>query len=158
MVQSDHLVLFTWLSFEPMLSKRQPRINKQKITDYYADASAHDVAGFRKNFLEHFFSVRNQFIENSVLQVILKKPKKESINIQTRLQDKIIPFKDPTAELSKKAQHDIIQHMAKEKKSSTIITGFEQNGNVLTGNKLYNELFKEVNRKFNPLGLDYKII
>ena len=43
--------------------------------------------------------------------------------------------------------------MAKEKKSSTIISGFEVNGAILTGSKLYKVLFEEVNKKFNPSGL-----
>ena len=48
--------------------------------------------------------------------------------------------------------------MAKEKKSSTLVTGFRKEGVVLTGKKLYDELFLEINRKFNPRNLDHKII
>ena len=44
--------------------------------------------------------------------------------------------------------------MSKQKKSATIVTGFELGGHILTGNMLYSELFKEVNRKFNPDNLD----
>ena len=48
--------------------------------------------------------------------------------------------------------------MAKEKKSSTIITGFKKEGKILTGQDMYDELFREMNRKFNPSNLAEKII
>ena len=48
--------------------------------------------------------------------------------------------------------------MAKEKKSSTIVSGFEMNGAIFTRSKLIKVLFEEVNKKFNPLGLNEKII
>ena len=48
--------------------------------------------------------------------------------------------------------------MAKDKKSQTIITDLEKDGRIIQGNELYNELFKEVEKKFNPEGLKEKII
>ena len=48
--------------------------------------------------------------------------------------------------------------MAKEKKSSTLVSGFKKDGEVLTGKLMYDELFLEINRKFNPNNLNYKII
>ena len=80
------------------------------------------------------------------------------MNIQTRLQNKILTFRDPTTELLKKDVHGIIQHMAKAKKGSTIINGFELDGQILTSNALQRELFKNVNKKFNPMNLKHKII
>ena len=48
--------------------------------------------------------------------------------------------------------------MAKERKTSTLVSGFRKQGIVLTGKKLYDELFLEINRKFNPRNLENKII
>ena len=48
--------------------------------------------------------------------------------------------------------------MAKEKKNSTLVTGFRLNGRILTGKEMYNELFREIQGKFNPNNLDHKII
>ena len=48
--------------------------------------------------------------------------------------------------------------MARAKKGSTIVTGFERDGNILSGLALQNELFSEVNKKFNPMMLQHKII
>jgi len=57
-----------------------------------------------------------------------------------------------------KNQHGIIQNTAKDKKASTIITGFEKGKEVLQGKALYDELLKEVSKKFNPRNLKEKII
>ena len=57
-----------------------------------------------------------------------------------------------------KNQHGIIQNTAKDKKASTIITGFELGNRILQGKALYDELHKEVARKFNPKNLNEKII
>ena len=70
--------------------------------------------------------MRNEAIYNQVNNFVVKNPYRDKI--QTRLQDKILIFKDPTTELTKKSVHDIIQKMAKAKKGSTIITGFELDG------------------------------
>ena len=48
--------------------------------------------------------------------------------------------------------------MAKEKKSATLVSGFKRDGEVLTGKSMYDELFLEIIRKFNPNNLNYKII
>ena len=49
--------------------------------------------------------------------------------------------------------------MAKEKKASTLVKGFEMsNKEIIQGPRLYEELFKEVQRKFNPSGRKDKII
>ena len=48
--------------------------------------------------------------------------------------------------------------MAKEKKSSTIITGFKKDGKILTGQAMYDELFNEMNKKFNPTKRAEKVI
>ena len=48
--------------------------------------------------------------------------------------------------------------MAKEKKTATLVSGFRKEGVILTGKKMYDELFLEINRKFNLRNLDYKII
>ena len=48
--------------------------------------------------------------------------------------------------------------MAKEKKQSTIVTGFDTGTEILQGPKLHKHLFDEVVRKFNPENLVNKII
>ena len=48
--------------------------------------------------------------------------------------------------------------MAKEKKNSTIVTGFRIDNKILTGKEMYDELFGEMNKKFNPGNLSHKII
>ena len=60
--------------------------------------------------------------------------------------------------MPKKVIHDIIQHTAKEKRASCIVTGFLTEGKVITGSQLYKKLFTEVDKKFNPKGLNNKII
>ena len=54
-------------------------------------------------------------------------------------------------------KHAMIQSVAKEKKQSKIVRGFQLENNMLQGSKLQEFLFNEVKNKFNP-GNKEKII
>ena len=43
-------------------------------------------------------------------------------------------------------RHNIIQNIAKEKKGSTLISGFESEGKILQGPEMYEKLFEEVEK------------
>ena len=58
-IQSDHLMMYTWMKFSPMKSLRSPMIQKEKMMQKMRLASKRTLRDLRCDFFNVFLMMRN---------------------------------------------------------------------------------------------------
>ena len=113
-----------------MMSIRVPRVNKKTMMDRVEKITYERVKRLRKDEFSGFLELRNSCIGNDINHTRVKNTVEEE-KYQTRLQNKILRFTEDKGPLTMQERHNIIQNIAKEKKGSTLVSGFETEGKIL---------------------------